>query len=80
MKKRIFIFAILLMATATTFLTGCSPSYQSGGWIIPVGLIGFSGFSFYKYSKDKENKAALYVGIALLVAFAIVLLMFRNDG
>lgn len=73
MKKSLFgLFALLSIS-----LQSCSPALQSGGWIIPVGLLVVSAYSFIRYftdflgSEGKGERFALICAISTLAASII---------
>lgn len=75
MKKVNFLLTLILSVA----LTSCdNPNLQSGGWIIPVGLIGGFLYSLYRYFV-KKSAGALGFAIGLLITTCVVLYLMLGD-
>lgn len=77
--KKLLPFLILLFSAAIVF-TSCSPAYQGGGFIIPVGAALLAGWCGYRYFFNAETKGTLFPLICGLVmlALCVVYIIYAN--
>jgi hypothetical protein len=62
--------SIILLIISAMFLTGCSPAFGGGGFIIPLAFALAAVYSAYKYVKTKSD-FALWVSVGCAIAFGL---------
>lgn len=72
--KKVFFYLLV-----TIVLSGCSASLQSGGWIIPVGLVALGGYCFLRFQFglfDPLAKGSRFAKICAIVLPVVGILIY----